>query len=109
MKEYTSDIAFTDTVKSIQKREGSRDIYAHMEQRGSWEDTVTKQLADFIAQRDSFYLATVNAECQPYIQHRGGPKGFLKVLDKKNGYKFVYRILIFHWAISLITTRYACF
>ena len=83
MKEYTSDIAFTDTVKSIQKREGSRDIYAHMEQRGSWEDTVTKQLADFIAQRDSFYLATVNAEGQPYIQHRGGPKGFLKVLDKK--------------------------
>ncbi|HSR63457.1 MAG TPA: pyridoxamine 5'-phosphate oxidase family protein [Gammaproteobacteria bacterium] len=83
MKEYTSDIAFTDTVKNIQKQEGSRDIYAHMEQRGGWEDRVTKQLADFIAQRDSFYMATVNGEGQPYIQHRGGPRGFLKVLDDK--------------------------
>lgn len=83
MKEYVSEIAFTDTVKSIQKREGSRDIYAHMEQRGSWHDTVTRELADFIAQRDSFYIATVNSEGQPYIQHRGGPKGFLKVIDNK--------------------------
>jgi len=52
-----------------------------MEQRGSWECTVTEFLASFIAQRDSFYMATVNAEGQPYIQHRGGPKGFLKVID----------------------------
>ncbi len=81
MREYTSDIAFTDTVKKIQKRKGSRDTYAHMEQRGSWQDTVTKQLADFIAERDSFYMATVGSEGQPYIQHRGGPKGFLKVID----------------------------
>ena len=81
MREYTSDIAFTDTVKKIQKRKGSRDTYAHMEQRGSWQDTVTKQLADFIAERDSFYMATVNSDGQPYIQHRGGPKGFLKVID----------------------------
>ncbi len=81
MREYTSDIAFTDTVKNIQKRKGSRDTYAHMEQRGSWQDTVTKQLADFIAERDSFYMATVNSDGQPYIQHRGGPKGFLKVID----------------------------
>ncbi len=49
MREYTSDIAFTDAVKKIQKRKGSRDIYANMEQRGSWQDTITKQLADFIA------------------------------------------------------------
>jgi len=81
MREYTSDIAFTDTVKKIQKRKGSRDTYAHMEQRGSWQDIVTKQLADFIAERDSFYMATVNSDGQPYIQHRGGPKGFLKVID----------------------------
>lgn len=82
MREYVSDIAFTDKVKEIQKQHGSRDTYAHMEQRGSWQDTVTKQLADFIAERDSFYMATVNRDGQPYIQHRGGgPKGFLKVID----------------------------
>jgi len=81
MRVYTSDIAFTDAVKKIQKRKGSRDIYANMEQRGSWQDTITKQLADFIAERDSFYMATVSSEGQPYIQHRGGPKGFLKVID----------------------------
>jgi uncharacterized protein len=82
MREYTSDIAFTETVKKIQKEKGSRDTYAHMEQRGSWEDSVTDFLAKFIAQRDSFYMATVNAEGQPYIQHRGGPKGFLKVINR---------------------------
>ncbi len=81
MREYTSDIAFTDAVKKIQKRKGSRDIYTNMEQRGSWQDTITKQLAEFIAERDSFYMATVSSEGQPYIQHRGGPKGFLKVID----------------------------
>ncbi len=83
MKEFTSDIAFTETVKKIQKEKESRSIYANMEQRGSWEISVTEFLASFIAQRDSFYMATVNAEGQPYIQHRGGPKGFLKVIDSK--------------------------
>ena len=83
MREYTSDIAFTDTVKKIQKEKESRSIYANMEQRGSWESTVNEFLASFIAQRDSFYMATVNTEGQPYIQHRGGPKGFLKVIDNK--------------------------
>tara|TARA_R110002072_G_scaffold136850_1_gene279442 strand:+ start:6354 stop:6908 length:555 start_codon:yes stop_codon:yes gene_type:complete len=83
MREYVSDIAFTDTVKKIQKEKESRSIYANIEQRGSWESTVTEFLANFIAQRDSFYMATVNAEGQPYIQHRGGPKGFLKVIDNK--------------------------
>ena len=83
MTKYISDIAFTNNVKAIQKQHGSRDSYANMEERGSWEDTITKQLADFIAERDSFYIATVNGEGQPYIQHRGGPKGFLKVIDDK--------------------------
>lgn len=81
MREYTSDIAFTETVKKIQTEKGSRSIYANMEQRGSWEYTVTEFLARFIAERDSFYMATVNAEGQPYIQHRGGAKGFLKTID----------------------------
>ncbi len=83
MREYTSDIAFTDKVKEIQKQKGSRNSYAHMEQRTGWENTVTTRLRDFLAKRDSFYMATVNGEGQPYIQHRGGPKGFLKVIDDR--------------------------
>ena len=83
MREFSSDIAFSDTVKNIQQEKGSRSIYANMEQRGSWEISVTGKLEAFLAERDSFYMATVNAEGQPYIQHRGGPKGFLRVIDKK--------------------------
>ena len=83
MREYSSDIAFTDTVKEIQKQKGSRSSYTNMEQRGGWETTVTSFLRDFIAERDSFYIATVNSEGYPYIQHRGGEKGFLKVIDSR--------------------------
>jgi predicted pyridoxine 5'-phosphate oxidase superfamily flavin-nucleotide-binding protein len=54
-----------------------------MEQGHGWQTTITDDLAAFIAQRDSVYLATVNADGQPYIQHRGGPKGFLRVLDER--------------------------
>ena len=79
----TSDVAFTPTVKSVQERRGSRRQYARMEETRGWQSTVTDDLAAFIAERDSFYLATANAEGQPYIQHRGGPKGFLRVLDDK--------------------------
>lgn len=77
-----SDIAFTPSVKAIQERLGSRAGYASMEQRDGWSSTVTEDLAAFLAQRDSFYLATATGAGQPYIQHRGGPKGFLKVLDE---------------------------
>ncbi len=82
MKPYTSDIAFTDTVKAIQKRHGSRDSYARVE-KDWWPNTISPELSSFISQRDSFYMATINGEGQPYIQHRGGPKGFLKVLDDR--------------------------
>ena len=78
---HVSDIAFTPAVKAAQESRGSRGTYARMEERGGWRDRVTDDLAAFVAQRDSIYLATSNAEGQPYIQHRGGPKGFLKVLD----------------------------
>ena len=64
-------------------RKGSRRAYAHLEECGGWESQVTPALAEFIAQRDSFYLATANAAGQPYIQHRGGPPGFLHVLDEQ--------------------------
>jgi uncharacterized protein len=80
---YTSDIAFTESVKAIQVRKGSREIYARMEQNGGWRSEITSDLAGFIAAQRSFYLATVNAVGQPYIQHRGGPPGFLTVIDRQ--------------------------
>ena len=82
MSRPISDIAFTPSVKAVQERLGSRKGYASMEQRGGWNNVVTSDLAEFIAERDTLFLATVNAEEQPYIQHRGGPPGFLKVLDE---------------------------
>ena len=82
MNTYTSDIAFTPAVKSIQARLGSRDSYHRMEEGAGWSSTITADLAEFIGHRDSFYLATASAEGQPYIQHRGGPPGFLRVLDE---------------------------
>jgi predicted pyridoxine 5'-phosphate oxidase superfamily flavin-nucleotide-binding protein len=78
---YASDIAFTDAVKAEQSRMGSRRAYAHMEQEVGWQTRITDVLREFIAARDSMYLATANAAGQPYIQHRGGPPGFLRVLD----------------------------
>jgi predicted pyridoxine 5'-phosphate oxidase superfamily flavin-nucleotide-binding protein len=79
---YSSDVAFTPAVKTIQTRKGSRDAYAHVEENGGWRTEVDDNLAAFLAQTNSFFLATANAEGQPYIQHRGGPKGFVNVLDK---------------------------
>jgi predicted pyridoxine 5'-phosphate oxidase superfamily flavin-nucleotide-binding protein len=76
-----SDIAFTPAVKAIQERKGSRKGYARMEEKGGWQSEVTGDLAQFIAERDSLYLATASADGQPYVQHRGGRPGFLKVLD----------------------------
>jgi predicted pyridoxine 5'-phosphate oxidase superfamily flavin-nucleotide-binding protein len=81
MKPPISDIAFTPSVKAIQERMGSRKQYARMEEGDGWSNTITQEFADFLSERDSFYLATANADGRPYIQHRGGPKGFLKVLD----------------------------
>jgi len=79
---YSSDVAFTPAVKAVQTRKGSRHAYAHVEENGGWRTEVDENLAAFLAHANSFYLATVNAEGQPYIQHRGGPRGFVKVLDK---------------------------
>ena len=80
---YTSDVAFTDVVKAIQTRKGSRDAYARMEQGGSWERLITAELKAEIEAQRSVFLATANAQGQPYIQHRGGPVGFLRVLDNQ--------------------------
>ena len=83
MTNPVSDIAFTPAVKAVQERFGSRAAYTRMAEAGDWSQTITPELASFIAERDSFYLGTANADGQPYIQHRGGPAGFLKMLDER--------------------------
>lgn len=83
MRQFSSDIAFTPTVKSIQSEKGSRSGYARMEAGGSWETMVTPELEAFVAELDMFYLGTANVEGQPYIQYRGGSTGFLKVVNDK--------------------------
>ncbi len=79
---YSSDVAFSPAVKAVQTRLGSRDAYAQQEENGSWATTVTPELARFIHEQTSVFLATASADGQPYIQHRGGPPGFLRVLDE---------------------------
>ncbi len=74
-------IAFTPLVKKLQQRFGSRRQYERMEQSGPANDRFTSFETDFVSQRDSFYWATVGATGWPYVQHRGGPKGFIKVID----------------------------
>lgn len=83
MDQYSSDIAFTSSVKAIQTEKGSRSSYARMERGGGWETTVTPELRSFLAELDMFYLGTANAHGQPYIQYRGGSPGFLQVIDSK--------------------------
>jgi predicted pyridoxine 5'-phosphate oxidase superfamily flavin-nucleotide-binding protein len=78
---FSSDVAFTPTVKALQTRKGSRAVYKRMEENGSWHTQITPDLKAFIEAQVSVFLATVNAEGQPYIQHRGGPAGLLRVLD----------------------------
>lgn len=82
MAKNFASIAFTKAVKEMQEKLGSRASYARME-RDSYVDGLTENEIDFIAERDSFYMASIGDNNFPYIQHRGGPKGFLKVLDAK--------------------------
>ena len=78
---YSSDVAFTPAVKAIQARKGSRQGYAHMEEKGGWATHIPDDLKAFVEAQTSVFLATANAEGRPYIQHRGGPAGFLRVID----------------------------
>jgi predicted pyridoxine 5'-phosphate oxidase superfamily flavin-nucleotide-binding protein len=77
----STDIAFSPAVKSVQERRGSRDIYARLEANGGWATRIEPEMERFIAKTRSCYLATASKDGQPYIQHRGGPPGFLHVLD----------------------------
>ena len=79
---YSSDVAFTPAVKAIQERKGSREAYAEVEEHGGWRTEIDERLAGALVNTNSFYLATASADGQPYIQHRGGPKGFVRILDK---------------------------
>ena len=78
-----TDIAFTPSVKREQEKRGSRAAYAKVEAKGGWHDRVTPDLAAFLAEADTFFFATASADGRPYIQHRGGPKGFVKTIDDK--------------------------
>ena len=80
---YPSDVAFTPSVKDIQARKGSRNHYSQLEEGAGWHTLITAELTQFIEAQTSFFLATSNAAGQPYIQHRGGPPGFLKVLGEQ--------------------------
>lgn len=79
-----ADITFTDSVKAVQQRYGSRDFNHRFEASPDRRDRITATDADFITRRDSFYQATVGENGWPYMQHRGGPVGFLKVLDDQH-------------------------
>ena len=82
MAKNFATLAFTDAVKAMQEKAGSRSSYARME-RDVYVDGLTDSEIRFIEERDSFYMASIGGNNFPYIQHRGGPKGFLKVLDEK--------------------------
>jgi uncharacterized protein len=79
---YPSDIVFTPTVKALQQARGSRHAYARMEQGHGWQTGIDDSLREFIEAQTTLFMATANLEGQPYIQHRGGPPGFLQVLDE---------------------------
>jgi len=83
MTHRSSEILFTDSVKRAQARYGSREQMERLQQHGPANDTLTEAERDFIQARDGFYLATVSETGWPYLQFRGGPAGFVRVLDGK--------------------------
>ena len=78
-----SDTAFTPAVKAQQSARGSREMFARAEDTRPWSDSITPDLAAFVAAQTSLFLGTSSAAGQPYIQHRGGPAGFLRVLGDR--------------------------
>jgi predicted pyridoxine 5'-phosphate oxidase superfamily flavin-nucleotide-binding protein len=76
-------LIFTPVIKALQEKYGSRRQYARMESGGPSEAHLGPEESAFIAERESFYMATIGSTGWPYVQHRGGPKGFLKVIDDR--------------------------
>jgi predicted pyridoxine 5'-phosphate oxidase superfamily flavin-nucleotide-binding protein len=83
MQRPSSDVAFSASVKSVQARKGSRATYERVEAHGGFQTEITDELTRFVAAQDSAYLATASAAGQPYVQHRGGPKGFIRIVDRR--------------------------
>lgn len=83
MGQHFAEVAFTPGVKEQQVRHGSRNQYARVEQFGHFDNQFTPQEREFIAERDGFYMASVSETGWPYIQYRGGPRGFLQVIDDR--------------------------
>jgi predicted pyridoxine 5'-phosphate oxidase superfamily flavin-nucleotide-binding protein len=79
---YPSDVVFTPAVKALQEAHGSRHAYARMEQGRGWQTGITEDIRGFIESQTTLFMATANLDGQPYMQHRGGPAGFLHVLDE---------------------------
>ena len=77
-----SDVVFTPSVKALQEARGSRHAYARLEQGGGWQTGITQGIKGFIEAQTTLFMATANLAGQPYMQHRGGPAGFLHVLDE---------------------------
>lgn len=78
-----AEIAFTESVKQLQELQGSRNNYASMEEGEDYNNLLSEVESGFIAERDSFYMSSVSETGWPYLQHRGGPAGFMKVLDER--------------------------
>ncbi len=83
MSHQFANIMFTDSVKAAQEQNGSRARLERFAEMSGPNDELTEREAHFIAQRDTFYMATVNEDGWPYVQHRGGPTGFLRVIGPK--------------------------
>ena len=83
MPQNPTDILFSPATRAIQERYGSRDYIARLETHGHWRSRLSEDVISFIRSRNSFYLGTASREGRPYIQHRGGPTGFIHVLDQE--------------------------
>src|SRR5262245_54826492 len=81
-KPNNSIIVFPPAAREAQAQRGSSQLYKKQIERG-YPDRVTPELAAFLAELDTAFLGTVSADNAPYIQHRGGPKGFIKIVDEK--------------------------
>ena len=83
MNNPSSDIAFTPAVKALQEAHGSREAYVRIEAHGGFRTAIDDTLISFLGEVDTAYLATTNAAGQPYAQHRGGPRGFIRIVGER--------------------------
>ena len=78
-----AEIAFTESVRQVQQQQGSRDNYAGMDHGADYNHRLSDAEVSFLAERDSFYMSSVSETGWPYVQHRGGPAGFMRVIDEQ--------------------------